>query len=79
MIDEVKIPYTILRPSSFFENYTSILPVGKGVIAGLLDPEISLQSVSILDIGMVAAVVFKNLDAHLNEIVELSGDSQNGI
>jgi len=70
------LPFTILRPVSFMENYAgSARGVQRdGTITSAMYPTIREQLIASRDIGALAAVMFDNPDRHLGEAVEIAGD-----
>lgn len=76
-IKDLELPFTILRPVSFFENF--LLPqVKKGILKGkLLQPTKAttrLQYISVEDIGKVAAKVFSHPGKYLNRTLLLASE-----
>ena len=75
-IHSLDIPYTILRPAAFFENFNweraSIL---NGTFNALgLRPEKKRQLIAVEDIGVFAALAFANPNQYLGKTMELAGD-----
>jgi uncharacterized protein YbjT (DUF2867 family) len=71
------IPYTILRPVKFMENYY-IPQVFRGILGGkLLDaikPGKKHQMLAAEDIGRYASAAFQNRASSLSKTIELAGD-----
>ena len=64
-IQQLGVPYTILRPVSFMENYVvNRAPIDTGVIRGMLTPDKTLQVISGHDIGAFAAAALNNPDKY---------------
>ena len=77
-IHTLGVPYTILRPAAFMENYNWSRPrilngtyVGRG-----LRPEKSVQTIAVEDIAVFVALAFANPGQYLGKTIELSGDEQ---
>jgi uncharacterized protein YbjT (DUF2867 family) len=71
------LPYTILRPVWFMENFETpwFLPsIEKGILSTPLRPDRPLQMVSIVDIGRLAAAAFLDTDRFLGREIGLAGD-----
>lgn len=75
-IRENGVPYTILRPVSFMENYVSD-PTGlaNGVVRGLLTPDKTLQVISGHDIGAYAAAVFNNPEKYNGQEIDIAAET----
>lgn len=75
-IASLGIPYTILRPVAFMENYNwSRANILSGTFDGFgLPPGKSVQIVATQDIGAFAALVFADPQAYLGKTIELAGD-----
>jgi len=75
-IHGLDIPYTILRPVAFMENYNwSRAQILNGAFIGMgLRPEKGLQLIAVEDIGVFAALVFANRNQYLGRTLELAGD-----
>lgn len=75
-IHGLDIPYTILRPVAFMENYNwSRAQILNGAFIGMgLRPEKELQLIAVEDIGVFAALVFANRNQYLGRTLELAGD-----
>jgi uncharacterized protein YbjT (DUF2867 family) len=76
-IHSLDIPYTILRPAAFFENFNweraSILNGTFNAIG--LRPEKERQLIAVEDIAVFAALAFANPDEYLGKTIELAGDA----
>jgi uncharacterized protein YbjT (DUF2867 family) len=74
------IPYTILRPVWFMENFASpwYLPsIEKGILSTPLHPRRQLQMVSVADIGKIVADAFTNPSRYLGKEFDIAGDEMN--
>ena len=70
------IPYTILRPVSFMENYVANRAnIDNGVISGMLTPDKSLQAISGHDIGAFAAAAFNNPDGYAGQEIDIAAET----
>ena len=76
-IQSLDLPYTILRPALFMENYNwSRAQILNGIFTGMgLRPEKEIQSITVEDIGAFVALAFANRDDHLGKTIELAGDA----
>ena len=76
-IQSLNIPYTILRPAAFFENFNweraSILN-GKFNAIGLR-PEKERQLIAVEDIAVFVALALANPQEYLGKTIELAGDA----
>lgn len=75
-IQEIGLPFTILRPVFLMENWEmfgrdSIL---KGTLVQPLKPETKLQQVSVNDIGAFTAMAFTQPSEWIGRAVDLAGD-----
>lgn len=75
-IHTLGVPYTILRPSAFMENYNwSRAEILNGTYMGRgLRPEKGVQNIAIEDIAVFAALAFADPKQYLGKTLELSGD-----
>ena len=75
-IHSLGIPYTILRPAFFMENYNwSRAQILNGMFTSIgLRPEKELQSIAVEDIGVFAALAFANPEEYIGKTIELAGD-----
>ena len=75
-IHSLDIPYTILRPAFFMENYNwTCAQILNGMFTGMgLRPEKGLQSIAVEDVGVFAALAFENPKEYLGKTIELAGD-----
>jgi uncharacterized protein YbjT (DUF2867 family) len=75
-IQALGLPYTILRPVAFMENFfwqRAAITNGRLTSMGLR-PDKGLQLIGVDDIGLFAEFVFENRERFLGQIVELAGD-----
>ena len=75
-IHGLDIPYTILRPVAFMENYNwSRAQILNGAFIGMgLRPEKGLQLIAVEDIGVFVALAFATRNQYLGRTIELAGD-----
>ena len=75
-IQSLDMPYTILRPVAFMENYNwSRANILSGDFQGFgLRPDKTLQIVATDDIGAFAELAFANPENFLGKTIELAGD-----
>lgn len=80
-IVESGIPYTIIRPTAFMENFIqpfAIPNLRDGKIARALPASRPLQVVAVEDIGSFGAYVIKHHDKFLGRRVDIAGDEITG-
>ncbi len=76
-VRELELPYTILRPVFFMQNWEMMQePILGGTLAQPLDPDKPFQQVAVEDIGAFAAVAFEHPDEWIGREVDLAGDEQ---
>lgn len=70
------LPYTILRPAFFMQNWYNYMrePILSGTLPLPLSPQTRLQQISVEDIGAIAATAFQNPNRWSGRIVELAGE-----
>jgi uncharacterized protein YbjT (DUF2867 family) len=75
-IHGLELPYTILRPAAFMENYNwSRAPILNGAFIGMgLRPEKGLQLIAVEDIAVFTALAFASRNQFLGRTLELAGD-----
>ncbi len=75
-VQALGLPYTILRPVAFMDNYNWQRPaISNGTFSGFgLRPDKTIQLIAVEDIGAIAALVFENPSAYLGRTLELAGD-----
>lgn len=75
-IKKINLPYTIFRPVFFMENFyywrDQIL---EGKLVNAMEPDISLQMISVNDVGQFAAMAFLEPDVFMHKEIELAGDA----
>jgi uncharacterized protein YbjT (DUF2867 family) len=76
-IQSLNIPYTILRPAAFYENFNWERPaITNGLFNAIgLHPEKERQLISVEDIAVFAALAFEKPEEYLGETLELAGDA----
>ena len=74
-VRELDLPYTILRPVFFMQNWERMrgMVLG-GTLAQPLDPDKPFQQVAVEDIGAFAAIAFENPERWIGREVDLAGD-----
>jgi uncharacterized protein YbjT (DUF2867 family) len=81
-IKQIGLPFTILRPTSFYENFL-IPQVKKGILNGKMaqpvNRETVMQYMAAEDIGKVAVKIFQNQDLYLNRIIPLAAEQLNAL
>ena len=77
-IEELGVPYTVLRLPYFLENLWGSKDsiVGQGAISSPLNPETSFASVSAEDAGKAAASILANPSKHAGKIYDIVSDEQ---
>lgn len=75
-IQSLGLPYTILRPVAFMDNYNwQRAAITNGTFTGFgLRPDKGLQLIAADDIGVFAELAFSNLQNYLGKTIELAGD-----
>jgi uncharacterized protein YbjT (DUF2867 family) len=76
-IHSLGIPYTILRPAAFYENFNwerAVILNGTYNALGLR-PEKEHQLIAVEDVGVFAAFAFANPDEYVGKTIELAGDA----
>src|SRR5688572_28618860 len=69
------VPYTVLRPVFFMQNWDYMRePILGGMLPQPLDPDKPFQMVASEDIGVFAAMAFENPDRWIGREVDLAGD-----
>lgn len=78
-IRAIHLPYTILRPAFFMENFIGFTQVSHQLlqIQGFMNTDIKLQMISVQDIGAFAALAFKHPDSYKGKSLEIAGDELN--
>jgi uncharacterized protein YbjT (DUF2867 family) len=76
-VRESDLPYTILRPVFFMQNWEGMREmVLGGTLAQPLDPDKPFQQVAVEDVGAFAAIAFENPEEWIGREVDLAGDEQ---
>jgi uncharacterized protein YbjT (DUF2867 family) len=72
----LELPYTIIRPVFFMENWELIVrdSLREGKIYQPLDPERPLQQIAVDDIGRLVSLAFEDPDEWIAHEVEVAGD-----
>lgn len=75
-VQSLDLPYTIVRPVAFMDNYNwQRAGITNGIFTGWgLRPDKSLQLIAAQDIGVFVALAFENPQDYLGRTVELAGD-----
>ena len=74
-IQSIQLPYTIVRPVSFMENWEySRADIENGIIYGPLSPDTRHQHIAVRDIGRFAAEAFDNPAEWLGVSLDIAGD-----
>jgi uncharacterized protein YbjT (DUF2867 family) len=73
-IYELGLPYTILRPVSFMENYTGFYYLHSGGMATALLPDVPQQVIAVDDVGIFAALAFGEPETFIGQSLEIAGD-----
>ncbi len=69
------VPYTVLRPVFFMQNWEYMRePILGGTLPQPLDPDKPLQMIDAEDIGVFAAMAFENPEGWIGREVDLAGD-----
>lgn len=78
-IRTIKLPYTILRPAFFMENFLDFTQVSQQILQlqGFMNTDIKLQMISVQDIGEFAELAFKHPDTYKGKSIEIAGDELN--
>ena len=76
-VRQIGLPYTILRPTFFMQNWewTREMILG-GTLAQPFDPDKPFQQVTVEDVGAYAAIAFENPGRWVGQEVDLAGDQQ---
>lgn len=75
------IPYTVIGPVAFMENFTQpfALPnLRQGIMRRALPASRSLQLIAVEDIGSFAAFVVEHRNEFLGERIDIAGDERSG-
>ncbi|HZG67466.1 MAG TPA: NmrA/HSCARG family protein, partial [Herpetosiphonaceae bacterium] len=76
-VRQIRLPYTILRPTFFMQNWewTRQMILG-GTLAQPFDPDKPFQQVAVEDVGAFTTVAFENPDRWIGREVDLAGNEQ---
>ena len=75
-VRESRLPYTILRPVSFMENYIRNKPaLREGKLTGLLTPDKAVQLISGYDIGLYAAQAFERPGEFVDQEIDIASET----
>ncbi len=75
------IPYTIIGPTAFMENFIqsfALANLRQGKIARALSATRPIQLIAVEDIGSFAAFVIENSNEFLGERIDIAGDERTG-
>lgn len=75
-IHSIDLPFTILRPVFFMENFTWLTSKENQtlIVPKIIDEDIKLQMISVQDIGSFASIVFNTSDKFKGSVLKLAGD-----
>jgi uncharacterized protein YbjT (DUF2867 family) len=75
-IHRIELPFTILRPAFFMQNWHNYMrePILHGTLPLPLSPQTPLQQISVEDIGTFAAMAFQSPAKWLGQTVQLAGE-----
>jgi uncharacterized protein YbjT (DUF2867 family) len=70
------LPYTILRPVTFMDNFNQFAfrTIVLSMLRSVVPEERPLQLIAVRDIGQFAAFCFANREAFLGKAIEIAGD-----
>jgi uncharacterized protein YbjT (DUF2867 family) len=77
-IRDIGLPWSVIRPVSFMENYNApqnVQAIMSGELINTLDLDKELQMIATEDIGFFAAIIFDNKNDWLGKAIEVAGDS----
>ncbi len=76
-IQALDIPYTILRPAAFFENFNwERAAISNGIFNAIgLRPEKERQMIAVEDVAIFVALALAKPEDYLGRTIELSGDA----
>ena len=76
-VRESGLPYTIVRPAFFMQNWEWMREyILGGTLAQPLDPDKPFQHVAVEDVGAFAAMAFEHPDEWIGREIDLAGDEQ---
>src|SRR5581483_2418726 len=75
-IQQLKLPYTILRPVAFMDNFNfQRAAISNGMYFGMgLPATKTTQLIGADDIGAITAVIFEHPEQYIGKTIELAGD-----
>ena len=74
-IQSIQLPYTIVRPVSFMENWEySRADIENGILYGPLSPDVRHQHIAVKDIGRFVGEAFDNPGDWLGVSLDIAGD-----
>jgi uncharacterized protein YbjT (DUF2867 family) len=74
---KLDLPYTVLRPVFFMQNWEMMREhILGGTLAQPLDPSKPFQHVAVEDVGAFAAIAFEHPDGWVGREVDIAGDEQ---
>jgi uncharacterized protein YbjT (DUF2867 family) len=75
-IKAIGLPYTILRPVAFMDNYNWSRPqITNGAFGAMgLRPDKGMQLIAVDDVGAFVALAFDDPQTYLGQTIELAGD-----
>lgn len=76
-VKQLGLPYTIIRPNSFFENF--LIPqvrsrILKGKLASPINKNKTQQFISAVDVGEISADIFLNKDKYLGKTITIGSE-----
>ena len=75
-IRSIDIPYTIIRPVFFMDNFFMMKEqIDQGNIMNAILPDVPIQMLASNDIGRIVARVFENRENYLGKAFDIAGDS----
>lgn len=75
-IRSIDLPYTIIRPVFFMDNFFMMKEqIEQGNISNAIFPDVPLQMLASNDIGRIAAKVFGDPEKYLGQAIDIAGDS----
>ncbi len=75
-IQQIGLPFTILRPAFFMQNWFNYQrqPILQGTLPLPLNPQTPLQQISVDDIGAIASLAFQNFAKWSGRTIELAAE-----